>query len=149
VNTSVHSAGVADVEEVALLFDAYRQFYGRPSDVVLARQFLTERLSRSESIVLVARSDDTIASGFVQLFPAFSSVRAARIYVLNDLYVIPQARRSGIGRLLMEAAARTARDTGAVRLKLSTAASNIAAQNLYESLGWVRDDEFYEYNLLL
>jgi ribosomal protein S18 acetylase RimI-like enzyme len=49
----------------------------------------------------------------------------------------------------MQAAARAARDAGATRLKLSTAVSNGPAQVLYESLGWVRDTGFHEYNLTL
>jgi hypothetical protein len=39
------------VDLVAPLFDAYRQFYGKPSDLEDARQFLFERLQRGESVV--------------------------------------------------------------------------------------------------
>jgi GNAT superfamily N-acetyltransferase len=99
--------------------------------------------------VLVARSESGEASGFVQLFPSFSSVRAAPIYILNDLFVLPSARRAGIGARLLNAAAEHARASGAVRLKLSTAISNTPAQRLYEALGWKRDEEFYEYGLSL
>jgi ribosomal protein S18 acetylase RimI-like enzyme len=144
---SVHRATTADVHDVAPLFDAYRVFYGRTPDLQLAADFLDERLRCGESVVLVARDAAGAACGFVQLFPSFSSVRAMRSFVLNDLFVAPQARRKGVGRLLLEAAARHARQEQVSRLKLSTAISNTAAQRLYESLGWVRDTEFYEYNL--
>jgi GNAT superfamily N-acetyltransferase len=147
MTTTIRKIGVTDVDPVAPLFDAYRQFYGRPSDLVLARQFLTDRLSAHESIVLLAQSEEAVGTGYVQIYPTFSSVRAARIYILNDLFVSPQARGRGVGRLLMEASVRTARADGAARLKLSTAINNIPAQRLYESLGWVRDQDYYEYNL--
>jgi ribosomal protein S18 acetylase RimI-like enzyme len=106
-------------------------------------------LQRDESIVLLAADHVGVAVGFVQLYPGFSSLSAARTYLLYDLFVDPAARRQGVGRHLMEAAADEARRRGAVSLVLSTAKSNHPAQRLYESLGWVRDEEFYEYNLRL
>jgi ribosomal protein S18 acetylase RimI-like enzyme len=140
-------ASVADVERVAPLFDAYRQFYGLASDLPLAQQYLRDRLSRGESIVLLARAADGTALGFVQMYPGFSSLRAAPIFVLYDLYVAADARQRGVGRCLMEVAASEARGRGAVALTLSTARTNVPAQRLYESLGWKRDDEFFEYGL--
>jgi hypothetical protein len=67
------------------LFDAYRQFYHKPSD--LARQFLHARLQNNQSIVLLALQSDNSAVGFTQLFPSFSSASAAPILILNDLFV--------------------------------------------------------------
>jgi ribosomal protein S18 acetylase RimI-like enzyme len=141
-------AAVAEVERVAPLFDAYRQFYGLAPDLELAQWFLRERLSRGESVVMLAE-DGGSALGFIQMYPTFSSLRAARTFVLYDLFVAPAARRHGIGRRLMQAAAEEARAQGAMSLVLSTARTNASAQRLYESLGWVRDEEFYEYNLTL
>jgi ribosomal protein S18 acetylase RimI-like enzyme len=148
MSVATRLATVADVERVAPLFDAYRQFYGLAPDLELAQWFLRERLSRGESVVLLAEHGGT-ALGFVQMYPSFSSLSAARTYVLYDLFVDPAARQRGVGRRLMEAAAEEARRRGAVSLVLSTAKTNHRAQRLYESLGWVRDEEFYEYNLRL
>jgi len=145
----VRLATAADVDRAAPLFDAYRQFYSLPSDLALSRQYLAERLGRDESVVLLAGGTDGAALGFVQMYPGFSSLAAARTFVLYDLFVDPAARRRGVARRLMEAAAGEARRRGAVSLVLSTARTNHPAQRLYESLGWVRDDEFYEYNLRL
>ena len=142
-------ATAADAGRVAPLFDAYRQFYGLPSNVQLCRHYLAERLSRDESVVLLAADADGTALGFVQMYPTFASLAAARTYVLYDLFVDPAARKRGVGRRVMEAAAEEARRRGAVSLVLSTARTNHPAQRLYESLGWVRDEEFYEYNLRL
>lgn len=146
---TVRPAQLADVGIVAPLFDAYRQFYGKPSDPDLAARFLTERLANGESVVYVAETRDGEAVGFTQLYPTFSSVSAGRIYILNDLFVAPAARRANVGRGLLHAAREFARGKGALRLALSTAQSNEKAQMLYESEGWVRDDQYYHYSLTL
>lgn len=140
-----------DVDAIAPLFDAYRQFYGKSSDLALAHSFLAERLARQESIIFVAETDTHTnrAVGFTQLYPSFSSARAARIYILNDLYVRADARRLGAAKQLLNAAAEFGRSAGAVRLSLSTAFTNIPAQKLYESMGWKRDELFCEYGLVL
>ena len=144
----VRQAGPGDVDQIAPLFDAYRQFYQQPSDPVLARAFLTERLSRAESVVFVAERDGR-AVGFVQLYPLFSSTaaRPRRLWLLNDLFVSPEARGGGVGRALMDRARRLAEETGAVGLELVTAVSNRGAQHLYESLGYRLDDQVLRYEL--
>lgn len=146
---TVRRATLDDIEQLVPLFDGYRQFYGAVSDLSLARQFLTDRMSRGESVVLLAEDRDRAGIGFAQLFPSFCSVRAAPIYILNDLFAVPPARRRGVGALLLKAAAETGRAAGAVRLELSTAITNVPAQRLYERLGWKRDEEFSVYGLLL
>ncbi len=146
---SVRRATISDVDAIAPLFDAYRQFYGKDSDPGLAHSFLAERVRRQESILFVAETGASEAVGFTQLYPSFSSARAARTYILNDLYVRPDARRLGAARQLLNAAADFGRTAGAIRLSLSTALTNIPAQNLYESMGWKRDETFCEYSLPL
>jgi ribosomal protein S18 acetylase RimI-like enzyme len=144
---SIRRAAPADAERVAPLFDAYRQFYGLAADLPLARRYLAERLSCGESTVLLAEASDDAVVGFVQMYPSFSSLRAARTFVLYDLFVSPSARRCGVARALMLAAVAAARGCGAASLTLSTARDNQAAQRLYESLGWTRDEAFFEYGL--
>jgi ribosomal protein S18 acetylase RimI-like enzyme len=145
----IRRAGSGDAALLAPLFDAYRQFYGLASDPGLSRRYLSERLERGESVVLIASMIDGRAVGFVQLYPTFASLRAARVFVLYDLFVAPEARRRGVAQRLMQAAAVEARTAGAVALTLQTARTNLAAQRLYESLGWKRDEEFVEYGLTL
>ncbi len=87
------------------------------------------------------------AVGFCQLYPSFSSVSLARAFILNDLYVVESSRKQGIATMLLNAAAEFAKELGAIRLTLSTAISNQAAQHLYEQAGWIRDQDFYVYNL--
>jgi len=147
-NITIRRAASSDVDAVASLFDSYRVFYGRMSDLNAARSFLTERFRHGESVVFVAHSGQTPV-GFTQLYPSFSSVSIARIYILNDLYVDPGHRRSGIGALLLSAAVQFAKAEGAVRLTLTTAHDNLAAQRLYEAAGWVRDEHYFTYNFVL
>jgi GNAT superfamily N-acetyltransferase len=150
VADTVRQAGPADVDVVAPLFDAYRQFYEQPSDPALARRFIAERLDLEESVVFLAERDGR-AVGFVQLYPLFSSTaaRPRRLWLLNDLFVAPEVRGSGVGRALLARARRLAEETGAAGLELATARSNTTAQRLYESVGYRRDDAFLRYELTL
>ena len=141
-------AGLDDVDALAPLFDAYRRFYQQPGDVALASAFLHARLERGESVVFIAEAEGA-AVGFCQLYPTWCSVAAAPIFVLYDLFVDDGVRRGGVGRALMLAAQAFGREAGAARLDLTTARTNTRAQALYESLGWVRDDVYFNYNLAL
>jgi ribosomal protein S18 acetylase RimI-like enzyme len=147
--TTIRQATPADTAAIAPLFDAYRQFYGKEANLELATRFIGERLANGESTVFLAEDAQGKAMGFVQLYPSFSSVSAARVFVLNDLFIAPEARRGSVARQLMEAAADYARQQGAIRLSLSTGKNNTAAQSLYESQGWVRDEAYHHYSLTL
>jgi ribosomal protein S18 acetylase RimI-like enzyme len=145
MNIATRPATPEDVDAVAPLFDAYRQFYKQAADLPRARRFIEDRLQRHESVLLVAESAPGKVVGFCQLYPLFCSVRAVPMYILYDLFVSPEARGTGAGRALMMAAEAHAVSTGAARLELSTARTNLVAQSLYESLGWVRDEAFFVY----
>ncbi len=145
---TLRRAQLDDVDALAPLYDAYRRFYEQPGDVALASAFLHARLERGESVVFVAEAEGA-AVGFCQLYPTWCSVAAAPIFVLYDLFVDAGVRRAGVGRALMLAAQAFARETGAVRLDLSTARTNTRAQALYESLGWERDEVYLTYSLAL
>jgi ribosomal protein S18 acetylase RimI-like enzyme len=149
MTATVRRATASDVDIVAPLFDAYRQFYRKPADLALARRFIAERFERGDSTIFLAVDDGGASVGFVQLFPSLSSGAAARIFILNDLYVAPGARKSGVGRALLEAAAAFGRAEGAVRLTLSTELTNAPAQSLYEAAGWRADTDFRVYELAL
>jgi GNAT superfamily N-acetyltransferase len=144
----IRQATVADLDLLAPLFDAYRQFYRLTSDPERARAFLLDRFRKDESVVFLAFQGATPA-GFTQLYPSFSSGAMARIFILNDLFVRPEARRCGVGSALLKAAAEYGRRAGAIRLALSTELSNATAQALYETNGWKRDTVFCVYQLPL
>jgi GNAT superfamily N-acetyltransferase len=142
----VLQATPADVGSVAPLFDAYRQFYKKPANEEAARRFLFARLSKGESVLFHALHDGA-SVGFVHLYPVFSSLNLTRQWILSDLYVVPEARKHGVGHALMDRARQFAESTQADGLMLETATDNHTAQRLYERLGWKRDDEFYRYFL--
>ena len=146
---SIREALSGDLPELGKLFDEYRQFYKLPGDVQKATEYLGVRLAARDSVLLVAADAPAQLLGFTQLYPTWCSLLAGPVYVLYDLYVSPHARRSGVGRALLRAAADRAKHDGKLRVTLSTARTNIQAQALYESLGWERDNEFYVYNLSL
>ena len=145
---SIIRATIEHLDLVAPLFDGYRQFYKQPSNLDGARMFIKDRLIRHESVIFLALLDET-AVGFTQLYPSFSSTSMQRLWILNDLFVAPAGRRSGIGEALLERARQFAVESGAKGLMLETAVTNTTAQRLYERLGWVRDTEYYAYNLTL
>ena len=135
---AIRRATDADIARVAPLFDAYRSFYGQPPDIARADAFLRERLARGESALLLAERDGE-ALGFTQLYPLFSSVRTARLWLLNDLFVADSARRQGVARGLLDAAAAFAREQGAAGLMLETGRDNHPARALYRAAGWNED----------
>jgi GNAT superfamily N-acetyltransferase len=128
-NITVRQAVLSDIEALVPLFDGYRQFYDRPSDISAARVFLLDRFNHGESVLFIAHDGNTPV-GFTQLYPSFSSVSLARVFVLNDLFVHEQARRKGVASKLMSAATDFAKSLGAVRVSLSTAASNDCSSSL-------------------
>jgi len=143
---SIRPATINDIAQLAQLFDAYRQFYEQTPDILTAHEFITERINKQESVILVAEDAKQQLIGFCQIYPSFCSVIAKRIGVLYDLFVETSARKTGAGRSLMLEAHEYAKNNGIARLDLSTAKTNLNAQNLYESLGWVRDEVFYAYS---
>ncbi|RDZ27626.1 GNAT family N-acetyltransferase [Lysobacter silvisoli] len=144
----VRRAHIDDLDALAPLFDRYRHFYTQKNDEAVSRAFLGERLRRDESVVFLAELDGRSA-GFTQLYPMYSSVRAARVWVLNDLYVDADARRRGLAQALLAAAVEHAREDGAVRLELETDHDNATAQALYDGAGWRRYDGTQRYHLPL
>lgn len=139
MTTSIRRAGPQDLDALAELFDAYRRFYGQPADLARARDWLRTRMRFGESVVLIAERGG-VAAGFTQLYPMFSSVRTARTWILNDLFVADEARRSGVARALLDAAAQYARDDGAAGISLETTRDNTAARALYHAAGWHADE---------
>lgn len=131
------------IEKVAILFDEYRQFYGEKSDLKSAKAFLNLRLSLNESIIFLAVQDENVI-GFTQLYPTFSSIAMQRAFILNDLYVLKDARGMGAGRALLESVFQYCQDQHARYVTLQTAPDNVKARGLYENLE-MKQDEYCNY----
>ena len=146
MSLSIVRASSADLDALVPLFRGYLEFYHRRPEPGAVREFLDARLSTGQSVVFLAHVDGK-AVGFTQLYPAFASLSLKPNWILNDLFVLPEARGHGAASALMAAARQLAVDTGACELFLQTARDNATAQRLYEKLGYVRDDDFFVYTL--
>lgn len=133
------------------LFNQYRIFYKQPSDTGLAKEFIQQRLGNDESVIFVALANkESMPIGFTQLYPAWSSVRVSKYWILNDLFVDPEYRKRGIGEALISTVLNFARESKARIVELSTAVDNFTAQKLYEQIGFERqkpDTGFYTYRI--
>ena len=136
------TATLDHLEQLAPLFNAYRVFYEQEGDLEAATAFLRERFLLRENVVYLALEGET-ALGFALLYPSFSSVSIKRLWILNDLFVISEARGQRVGEALIGAAVELARASDAVGVQLETAHSNLSGQKLYERLGFQREDLEY------
>ncbi len=141
--TSIIKATLADLHSVATLFDAYRVFYKQDTDILKATKFLEERMTKNQSEIFLAITDDK-PSGFVQLYSSFSSVSMQPIFILNDLYVDASYRKKGIGTLLLNRTKEHCKFLGYKGLLIETATDN-PAQKLYEALEWKKDTASFHY----
>ena len=128
------------LEDLVSLFDAYRIFYEQDSNKEAAKKFLANRITKNESVIYMAYID-TVAVGFTQMYPSFSSVSMNRIYVLNDLYVDKNYRKKGVGSALLNKAKELCKEKNYKGVGLQTGIEN-PAQFLYESLGWEKEPYF-------
>ncbi len=131
----IRPATVNDLQQLCNLFDAYRLFYRKTSDIVGANAFLKERIEKKDSVIYVDEENNKI-TGFTQLYPQFSSTRMLRSWLLNDLYVLPEFRGRGISKKLIAAAKQLAKETGAAGLLLETEKVNSIGNQLYPSAGF-------------
>lgn len=145
---------LSHLNQAAELFNQYRVFYCKESNVKKAAEFLRERFVKKESVIFLCVDENGESSakthaicGFMQLYPSFSSVSLSPILILNDLYVSEKYRQKGIGKMFLDEAKKYAKEQGAVRLALSTARTNQAAQSLYKNNGYIVDEEYLSYNL--
>lgn len=146
-HTTVRQAVVADIDALASLFDQYRQFQGKAGDIPAARAFLLERMNHGEAVLFLAFDRAGGAPlGFAQLYPSFSSVSLARVFILNDLFVAPAGRRQGVASALLAALEAYAWAFGAARLSLNVARDNVSAQQLYRAQGWQPDERHYMFH---
>ena len=142
-----------EVNLVFELFDKYRVFYKQQSDIKTAQEFIQERLDSNESVIFVAFDTNVDRPiGFTQLYPKYSSVRAIKNWILNDLFVDKEHRKKGVGENLIKTTMDFARQNGAKFVELSTAVDNYTAQSLYEQVGFKRlepETDFFTYRISL
>jgi len=134
------------IESVSILFDFYRQFYKYKKDLKNSKNFIHKRIINNESIIFIGIKNKKVLA-FVQLYETFDSLNLNKKLVLYDLYVDEKYRKLGIGRKLMNKSKDFAINNNFARIELSTSINNYDAQKLYESLDYIRDKEYYSYDL--
>lgn len=146
---AIKQATLADFNSVAELFNQYRVWYGKPSDLEGAKTFLKERLSKNESVIFVVlEHEETIA--FAQLYPLFSSTRMKRLWLLNDLFVKTEFRGKGHSKALLERVKQHCHETNSCGFMLETEKSNDIGNALYPAVGMELNTEFnfYHWNVI-
>lgn len=135
-DVTIEKVDIVDLQLLLPLMHAYCEFYGvSPRDdrlIGLSRVLLTDP---GQGIQLLARDPNGTVIGFATVFWTWSTLDAARIGLMNDLYVVPEARGSGVGRRLIESCRGLCRKRGAGKLVWDTAPDNTTAQRLYDSTG--------------
>ncbi len=145
--TNIRRADIHDLDSLVTLFDAYRTWYRKESNLEQARLFLSDRINKEESIIFVATIENKVV-GFTQLYPLFSSTRMKRLWLLNDLFISPEARGKGLSKQLLMASQNLCRETGACAVSLETEISNTIGNNLYPKMGFELNEthNFYEWS---
>ena len=141
-------ATLEDLPQLSNLFDQYRSFYHKESDLDAAENFLKERLENQDSEIFVAE-ENGILTGFTQLYPLFSSTRMKRYWLLNDLFVNENHRGKGHSKALIESAKELCRTSDSCGMYLETGKENMIGNQLYPSAGFKKYDEvnFYEWEV--
>jgi GNAT superfamily N-acetyltransferase len=138
---SIAVAGREDFGDLLPLVRAYCDFYEvHPSDEALLE--LSAALCADparEGLQLIARDGSGRAIGFATLYWTWSTTRASRLGVMNDLFVSPEARGSGLAEQLIEACREQCRAHGATALSWQTALDNHRAQTVYDRVGATRE----------
>ena len=137
-----------DFEKIGEVFNLYRQFYEKESNIEACKNYIYERLINNEAQIFYIENEKE-CMGITQLYTTFDSLELSKKIILYDLYVRSEYRNKGIGRMLMNAAKNFAEKKGVTSIELSTSINNKNAQSLYESLEYQRDTEFYDYYLTI
>ncbi len=141
----IQQATLKDLDILTTLFEAYRNFYKKDAAPDTAKVFLQERIEKEESVIYLVYNEEGKAVGFTQLYPLFSSTRMKKLWLLNDLYVVPTERGKGFSKALIERAKQLAQDTNACKIMLETAKTNDIGNQLYPATGFELDTDFNWY----
>ncbi len=142
----IQRATIEHLDALLPMVQAYRVFYKQVPDARRERDLIAEHVRHGRSTIFLARDERGVPVGFAQLFLTYSTVCLGPQLILEDLFVVPQARRRGVATKLLSRAIEYSREIGATGMYLETAIDNVAAQRAYERAGWSREAKFYKYN---
>jgi len=137
-------ASVGDIEYLCSLYESMQQFYS--ADYVPPEKSKLKLecalTSISGGFVLIAmRAEKPI--GFATVAPLFPASNLEITWYLKDLYAVPEARGSGIGKALMREVGKKVIEKGGTRLDFTTDTENSEAQTFYKQMGAVEIDKVY------
>ncbi|MGZ6641895.1 MAG: N-acetyltransferase family protein [Solirubrobacteraceae bacterium] len=146
--TVIATVGEDDLAELLPLVRGYCDFYEvAPSDEALlavSRALIAD--PEREGMQLIARDETGVAVGFATLYWSWQTLAAARLGVMNDLFVAPGARGRGVAEALIAACRDACRARGARTLAWQTALDNARAQAVYDRVG-ARRSQWLDYSL--
>ncbi|MFM7069944.1 MAG: N-acetyltransferase family protein [Actinomycetes bacterium] len=128
------------------LWVGYLTFYGQELDSAITDLTWSRLLGEDPAVVGLAATDGDELVGLCHLVFHPSTWSAAPYCYLEDLFVLPDRRRAGIGRALIAAAVTESQQAGAAKLYWQTAASNEVARRLYDAVAEYRGFIVYEAN---
>ena len=142
----VREAKLTDLENLSVLFNSYRMFYEKKSDLKVAEEFLRSRIKNKDSKIFICEFNNELY-GFVQLYPIFSSTRVSKYWLLNDLFIDINKRGKGYSKLLIERSKELVIESKACGMMLETEKSNDIGNMLYPSTGFKKNElcNFYEW----
>jgi GNAT superfamily N-acetyltransferase len=133
---TISVVGEPDLPELAPMLRSYCDFYRvDPSDERLAALCRSLIANPHEGLQLIARESDGTPLGFATIYWTWQTLYAARVGVLNDLYVTPESRGTGTARTLIARCLQLCHEHGAEKLVWETAPDNTTAQRLYDGIG--------------
>lgn len=144
----IRSGELTDVPVIAELIRALARYEKLEREVVLTEEKLTGSLfgERPYAETLIAEEDGE-AVGFALFFHNYSTFLAQPGIYLEDLFVKPEHRGSGVGRMLLGRLAQLAVDRGCGRLEWAVLDWNVDAIRFYERLGARPNAEWTVYRL--
>ena len=144
----IRAGELADVPLIAELIRALARYEKLEHEVVLTEEKLTDSLfgERPYAETLIAENDGE-AVGFALFFHNYSTFLAQAGIYLEDLFVRPEHRGAGVGRMLLGRLAQLAADRGCGRLEWAVLDWNVDAIRFYERLGAKPNAEWTVYRL--
>ncbi|NVJ65053.1 MAG: GNAT family N-acetyltransferase [Gammaproteobacteria bacterium] len=137
---------INDLDKLVPLFDDYRQHFKQASDQAAVKEYLQARISSNEAMIYLAQSQDQL-HGFVILYPSFSSIGLAPIWILNDFYLKSGANKRLMAKQLLDRLSQDCREAGAIRIEVTTRKENHKLHKLYKEYGFEKDYK-YDYYFL-
>lgn len=144
----IRACTIDDLELLVPAFDEYRQFYRQSSQPEQVRNFLKPLIEQEKSKIFLS-FDEGELTGFIQLYPSYSSIGLAQIWTLNDFFIFGGENRRETAKGLLGAAKMLCEATNAIRVEVTTRKENHRLHKIYRDYGFEKDYKYDYYFLRL